>query len=78
MILKESAKPRRRKAEIAEAKRVDQENKQHMEMLLGTEETMRMKRYKMEELPQILKQNEDLVQYLKEKGVMDEVGQVKV
>ncbi|MDR3712079.1 MAG: hypothetical protein P4L51_04640 [Puia sp.] len=78
MILKESAKPRKKKQQLEVEKKEKQEMDRHIGMLMDTEAAVKSKRYKFEEVPTVLKQHEDLIQYLREKGVMDEMGQMKV
>lgn len=78
MILKESAKPRKRKAQIEEERKQKDDIDRHVGMLMDTEAAVKAKRYKMEDVPNLLKQNEELGQYLREKGIMDEMGQMKV
>ncbi len=78
MILKVTAKPRRKKAQLEAEKKEKQDMDHHIGMLLDTEAAVRSTRHKLEEAPTIIKQHEDLVQYLRDKGVMDEMGQMKV
>lgn len=78
MLLKESSKPRKRKAELEMAKRAKEEERQHIADLKGAEMAFQAKRYRLDDALNAIDQNEKMVAYLRERGVMDEDGNVKV
>eukprot|EP01022_Parablepharisma_sp_SALTPOND_P019020 TRINITY_DN3195_c0_g1_i1.p2 TRINITY_DN3195_c0_g1~~TRINITY_DN3195_c0_g1_i1.p2 ORF type:complete len:173 (+),score=5.96 TRINITY_DN3195_c0_g1_i1:638-1156(+) len=78
MLLKLSSKPRKRKAELEVERRAKEEEKQHIENLKNAEVAFHTKRYKFEDALHAIDQNEKLVTYLKQKGAMDEEGNIKL
>ena len=78
MLLKKTAKQRRRKAELIKVRREQEEERQHISNLIHAEAVLTSKHYRMEDAITTLDQNEKMLQYLKEKGVMDEDGRMKV
>ena len=78
MILKSSAKPRKRKAEIEKVRRDKEIEQDHMKRLLDVEAFVKSKQFKIEDVPNFIKQNEMLNQYLRDKGIVDEVGNLKI
>ena len=76
-ILKVSSKRRKKKFELAEDRDEKAAEKRHFEELKGTEEALKAKRYKMEDIPNVVRQNEEMVNFLQARGMMDEHGQIK-
>jgi hypothetical protein len=69
---------RRRKEEIAAKRKQEEEEKAEFVHLKSIRDTVEQKRYKLDAVPQILDQNEQLISYLKNKGVMNEKGDVSI
>jgi len=69
---------RRTKAEIAQKKVEEKEEKNAIEECRTIKGFLNSRRYKIEDLPQIIEKDEQLVSYLKEKGVMTSEGQMKI
>ena len=76
-ILKISSKRRKRKIELAEEKQQKAAEKRHIEDLKETELALKSKKYKMEDIPNVVRQNEEMVKYLQTRGMMDEEGHIK-
>ncbi len=49
-----------------------------MQYLLDAEATFNSKNYKIEDGLNAVKQNEEMVHYLREKGIMDQDGRMKI
>ena len=77
MLLKASSKRRPKKEEIVQKQRVEEEEKKHIVELKTTEEILKQNNYKIADIPHIAKQNQEMLNYLKAKGLVDESGNVK-
>jgi hypothetical protein len=77
MILKTTTKRRRTKEEIEAARGHDNEEKKHMATLMQTESLLGSKRIRIETVPSLMQQHEELTQLLKSKNLLGEDGQLK-
>jgi len=77
MVLKKNAKPRRRKMEIIRAKQEKDEEDRHIRYLLDAEAKLSGKRMKIEDALTAVSENENMVKFMKEKGLLDENGALK-
>lgn len=78
MILKRGARPRRHKDELDEYRQSKKEKKLHINMLLEAENMFKANSCNFEEAMHALKQNGDMRDYLKSKGLMDSEGRMNV
>lgn len=78
MILKRGARPRRHKDELDEYRQSKEEKKRHINMLLEAESMFKSNNCNIEEATHALKQNIDMREYLKSKGLMDSEGRMNV
>ena len=78
MILKASSRPRKRKLELVQCRAAKEEEKAAMKRYTEMEAVAKSKRWKLEDFPTVMKQNEDIKVYLHERGLMDENGNMKV
>jgi len=77
MIMKNNVKKRRGKLEIEEEKRQKEEEKKEVAELKNAKAFLATKNLRPSDIPQIARQNEDLIVYVREKGLMDDQGNLK-
>jgi len=77
-VLKPTAARRKTKAELIEAKQKDEEAKNNITECRSIRDFLSSKRYKMEDIPGVISKGEQLVDYLKTKGIMNPEGQMNV
>ncbi|MDR3541449.1 MAG: hypothetical protein P4L69_10860 [Desulfosporosinus sp.] len=78
MILKKCARPRMHKAELVRVRRERDNDNVNISRLKQAEAALEAKHCRLEDAINALDQNERMVRYLKEKGVMDAEGNMKV
>lgn len=76
-ILKFNSKRRKRKIELVEERQKREVEKRHIEELKETESVLKAKRYKMDDIPNVVRQNEEMVKFLQTRGMMNELGEIK-
>lgn len=74
MILKSTSKPRKRKTELIAQKRVQEEEKEHIQYLKSVEKEFHTKDLKFDDALGVLEENERMLQYMKERGILDSNG----
>jgi len=77
MILKSTAKRRRRKSEIEDEERKELEEEKVMKEFEEQKAILASKNLKPSDVGQVIDQNEKLIGYIKEKGLLDESGNFK-
>jgi len=77
MILKDSSRPRRTRAELELARKEIEDEKGHFESLKSIEAEYVAKRYKLEDGLNAIMENEKMMEIMKEKGIMDNNGILK-
>jgi len=77
-LIKASSKPRRNKAEMEEFKVQQEEERAFKRKYLELESVSKEKNWKIEDVPHIMKENEDIKVYLQSRGLMDSNGTMKV
>jgi len=77
MILKRNAKQRKNKIELMQARQQKDDYDKHIKYLLDTETMLSNKKIKIEDAVTAFNENESMVKYLKENGIMDEAGHIK-
>jgi len=77
MILKETSRPRRTRAEIEMERNQKEAEKGHFEHLKSIEAEYQSKRFKLEDGLNAISENQKMVEILKDKGIMDNQGNIK-
>jgi len=77
MILKETSKPRRSRAELEIVRKEKEDARGHYEHLKNIEAQYIAKRYKLDDGLNAISENEKMVEIMKEKGIMDFQGNIK-
>lgn len=77
MILKATAKRRKRKAEIEADKQRKLIKEREHEEFKQTESMLASKNIKIGDIGNIVRQNEDMQQFIRSKGLIDENGNIK-
>ena len=77
-ILKKDSKPRLKKKEAIELNNAKEVEKGHIHRLLQAEATLSEKKIKIEDAISVIEEHERMRQYLKDKGLMEESGQMRV
>jgi len=77
-MLKPTVTRRKTKAEIEQKKKEDEEQKSSVEECKTIKEFLQSKRFKLDDIPKVVNEQEELVKYLKEKGLMNSQGQINV
>ena len=76
-MLKVGSKRRRGYGELYQQKQRDEKENEYMDQLKKIGVEFRAKKVNIQDVPKVLEQNNQLVNYLKEKGMMTEEGQLK-
>lgn len=76
MILKKNAKPRRKKYELIRCKQEKEVEEQHIKHLYDIEAKLAGKRIKIEDALTAVTENENMVKFMQEKGIINEKGQI--
>jgi len=77
MILKASAKKRMNKKELIACHQRKEEEKTHLKVFSEAEAYLNSANIKMVDVPVIAKQNQDMLQFMKMRGIVDEKGNPK-
>jgi len=77
MILKETSRPRRSRAEIEMERNQKEVEKGYFEHLKSIEAEYQSKRFKLEDGLNAISENQKMVEILKDKGIMDNQGNIK-
>jgi len=77
MILKDSSKPRRTRAELEMSKLEEEKEKGHIAQLKQIEGEYQARRFKLEDGLSALAENEKMIEILKNNGLMDPQGNIK-
>ena len=76
-ILKVSAHRRKTKTQLAEERMAKAQERRRLDQLQEIEETLKSKKMKMDDVPEIVRRNEQLAELIKSKGLHIEEGQMK-
>jgi len=76
MILKKNAKPRKTKAELIRYRQEKEAEESHIKNLFDFEAKLAGKRLKIEDALTAITENENMVKFMQEKGIVNENGQV--
>ena len=77
MILKASAKKRMNKKELIAYHQRKEEEKAHLKVFAEAEAYLNSVNIKMVDVPAMAKQNQDMLQFMKVRGIIDEKGNPK-
>jgi len=77
MILKDSSRPRRTRAELEMTRFEEEKEKSHIAHLKQLEGEYQSRRFKLEDGLNAITQNEKMIEILKNNGLMDSQGNLK-
>jgi len=75
-MMKDSYHPRKTKNELVAKKAIEEEEKQNLMEFSAFKGFLAEKRMKLDDIPNILHQNDQLVAYLKDKNMMSQDGKI--
>jgi len=74
--LKKNAKKRRNKAELIRYRQEKEEEEQHVKHLYDVEARLAGKRFKIDDALAAISENENMMKFMQEKGLINEDGRV--
>jgi len=78
MILKKTAQQRKKKAQLLMMRQEKEQENRHIKYLIDAESMLAGKRLKLEDAVTAITENENMLKFMKEKGLVDEHGNVAV
>lgn len=77
MALKDGAKQKKRKEEIKASQARKEEEKHHVDQLREAESVLSQAHVHLSDVPGVVKQNMEMMDFMRSKGFIDETGQIR-